>query len=317
MSGNRLLGAHLPAANPARRETVAGECLGCRTQFAIDVRLPLPARCPDCGADVLARADIEGPGTQHRLGFDAPRVREGEAVTSRFIVGRILRELIELAERDEDAELVDVLHDALDVASPGGASAGDASNRGRRAEGVNETPGPGPRLLRLGIFRRGRTATGAGRDRDCPVLEGCLSVAGARPVAAAGCSRSRWTRHRLSDGDDGRGGGGAAPAGTVRGGGVPGEARAVNRNPIICADNGTTRSPDSGLVAARSVRRARATPSFANRTSFVSPSWLVFLRRTVSSTPSPSVESTTSAQRSALTPLRRIPAMNSSLESRH
>ena len=33
-------------------------------------------------------------------------------MTLRFIVGRILRELIELAERDTDAELVDALHDA-------------------------------------------------------------------------------------------------------------------------------------------------------------------------------------------------------------
>ena len=39
-------------------------------------------------------------------------------MTLRFIVRRILRELIELAEHDADAELVDALHDALDVASP-------------------------------------------------------------------------------------------------------------------------------------------------------------------------------------------------------
>ena len=45
---------------------------------------------------------------------------EDGTMTLRFIVGRILRELIELAERDEDAELVDALHDALDVASPAG-----------------------------------------------------------------------------------------------------------------------------------------------------------------------------------------------------
>ncbi len=45
-------------------------------------------------------------------------------MTLRFIVGRILRELIELAEGDEDAELVDALHDALDVATP-------ASSNGR------------------------------------------------------------------------------------------------------------------------------------------------------------------------------------------
>ena len=56
-------------------------------------------------------------------------------------------------------------------------------------------------------------------------------------------------------------------------------AAAVNRSPTICANNGTTRSPGSGLVAARSVRRARATPSFTNRTSFTSPSWFVLLRR--------------------------------------
>ena len=66
MSARRLLGAHLPAAYPERRETVAGECLGCRTQFAGDVRQPLPATCPDCGADVLARADIAGPDPPRR-----------------------------------------------------------------------------------------------------------------------------------------------------------------------------------------------------------------------------------------------------------
>ena len=76
MSSRRLLGAHLPAASPERRETVAGDCLGCLTRFAIDVRLPLPARCPDCGADVLALAQIEAPGTQRRLPFGAPWTRE-------------------------------------------------------------------------------------------------------------------------------------------------------------------------------------------------------------------------------------------------
>ena len=42
------------------------------------------------------------------------------------------------------------------------------------------------------------------------------------------------------------------------------------------------------------------------------PSWFVLLRRTVTSTPSPSAASATSAQRSALTSLRRIPAMKRS-----
>ena len=41
-------------------------------------------------------------------------------MTLRFIVARILRELIELAECDDDAEVVDALHDALDVALPAG-----------------------------------------------------------------------------------------------------------------------------------------------------------------------------------------------------
>ena len=41
-------------------------------------------------------------------------------MTLRLIVARILRELIELAECDDDAELVAALHDALDVASPAG-----------------------------------------------------------------------------------------------------------------------------------------------------------------------------------------------------
>ena len=75
VSSRRLLGAHLPAASPQRRETVSGECLGCLTRFAINVRLPRPARCPDCGADVLALADIEAPGTQRRLPSGAPRIR--------------------------------------------------------------------------------------------------------------------------------------------------------------------------------------------------------------------------------------------------
>ena len=78
MSARRLLGAHLPPASPERRETVAGECLGCGTQFAIDVRLPLPATCPDCGANVLARADIEGPSPPGRPPFNALRIRRAK-----------------------------------------------------------------------------------------------------------------------------------------------------------------------------------------------------------------------------------------------
>ena len=75
MSSRRLLGAHLPASFPERRETVAGECLGCHMQFAVGVRLPLPAVCPDCGGDVLARADIEAPEPPRRPPFNALRLR--------------------------------------------------------------------------------------------------------------------------------------------------------------------------------------------------------------------------------------------------
>ena len=77
MSARRLLGAQLPAASPERRETVAGQCLGCLTQFAIDVRLPLPATCPDCGADVFASADITGEA-QPRRPFNPLRTRRTE-----------------------------------------------------------------------------------------------------------------------------------------------------------------------------------------------------------------------------------------------
>ena len=70
----------------------------------------------------------------------------------------------------------------------------------------------------------------------------------------------------------------------------PGSSAPTPARPVRSA-----RSPGSGVMAARSVRRARATPSFTNRTSFTSPSWFVLLRRTVTRTPSPSVESTMSA----------------------
>ena len=90
-----------------------GQVVRCMTQFAIDVRLPLPATCPDCEA---GRARPRG----HRGCGATPRGPGDKAMTLRFIVGRILRELIELAERDADAELVDALHDALDVGLPAG-----------------------------------------------------------------------------------------------------------------------------------------------------------------------------------------------------
>ena len=79
------------------------------------MRLPLPAVWPDCGADVgTSRGTVPaGPAPVQRATDP-----DGDMMTLRFIVRRILRELIELAEHDADAELVDALHDALDVASP-------------------------------------------------------------------------------------------------------------------------------------------------------------------------------------------------------
>jgi len=111
---------HLPAVFPERRETVARECLGCQTHFAVGVRLPLPAVCPDCGGDVLAQGGLRGSGAAGPAAVQRAADPEDETMTLRFIVARILRGLIELAERDADAELVDTLHDALDVASSAG-----------------------------------------------------------------------------------------------------------------------------------------------------------------------------------------------------
>ena len=53
--------------------TIRGER---RKGEVLDVRLPLPLVCTDCGADVLARADIEGPETQRRLPFNGLRTRK-------------------------------------------------------------------------------------------------------------------------------------------------------------------------------------------------------------------------------------------------
>ena len=68
--------------------------------------------------------------------------------------------------------------------------------------------------------------------------------------------------------------------------------------------------PDSPRRAASGEHRRRR-PS-RNRTSLVSASGFVLPRRTVTGTPSPAAASATSAQRRALTSLRRIPAMKNS-----
>ena len=92
MSVRRLLGAHLPEVFPERREKVAGECLGCRTRFAVDVRLPLPATCPDCGDRRARPGGHRGSGRAGPAAVQRAAGPEDEAVTLRFIVARIMRE---------------------------------------------------------------------------------------------------------------------------------------------------------------------------------------------------------------------------------
>ena len=82
-------GAHLPAASPERRETVAGECLDCLAQFAIDVRLPLPATSGTAGPTCsLARTSV---GRSTRCGSGG--------WNDDVALHRGAHQLIELAER--------------------------------------------------------------------------------------------------------------------------------------------------------------------------------------------------------------------------
>ena len=74
MGGQRLIGAHLPATDPERRETRPGRCSGCLARFVVDVRLPSPTTCPDCGAEVVAETEVE-PVTRC-LPFGEPRNRK-------------------------------------------------------------------------------------------------------------------------------------------------------------------------------------------------------------------------------------------------
>ena len=131
-------------------------------------------------------------------------------MTLRFTVGRILRELIELAERDEDAELVDALHDALDVAVAG-RRAPALKSSGGIDRGVNETS-----RSRSGLYAgweefRPEPTGRWGAGRDCPLGRMMVDDGGGFPP-----------------GDNCRGRYGAASAGAVRGG-VPGAARRRGR----------------------------------------------------------------------------------------
>ena len=60
----------------------------------------MPPRIPDTTGECRPCADVEGPAPPGRPPFNALRIREGAAMTLRFIVACILREPIELADRD-------------------------------------------------------------------------------------------------------------------------------------------------------------------------------------------------------------------------
>ena len=67
---------------PGRGDRVGSDA----DKVALVVRRPLPATCADCGADVLAHADIEGPGAAGPAGVQRDADPEGAAMTLRFIV---------------------------------------------------------------------------------------------------------------------------------------------------------------------------------------------------------------------------------------
>lgn len=69
-----MIGAHLPATDPERRETRPGRCSSCLARFVVDVRLPLPAVCPDCGGEVVAGGDVEP--VARWLPFREPGIRK-------------------------------------------------------------------------------------------------------------------------------------------------------------------------------------------------------------------------------------------------
>lgn len=64
----------------------------------VQVRLPLPAKCPDYGPAVLGRTPIECPAEFRRPPFDALRSQRAWVMALGFCVCRILLKLIELAE---------------------------------------------------------------------------------------------------------------------------------------------------------------------------------------------------------------------------
>ena len=91
---------------------------------------------------------------------------------------------------------------------------------------------------------------------------------------------------------------------------LPEWAAAWNRSSTIFGESGTTRSSGAGLAAALSVRIARATPPLHE--PHVLRLALLLPATDGDQHPVAGAASSTSTQRRALTPLRRIPAMKRS-----
>ena len=132
---------------------------------------------------------------------------------------------------------------ARHVPSPPGTGTGRAAGRDRLPTGL---PYRG-RLGQAGV-RAGRTA-GERRGAEAPR---------ASPVRRIAVCRSNgrliWSTPRPTTASPGSGETAACRL-------TAAAAAAVNRNPTICGESGTTRSPGFGVMASRSVRIARATPS--------------------------------------------------------
>ena len=114
MSGQRLIGAHLPTTHPERRETRPGRCSGCLTRFVVDVRLPWPSRCPDCGGSVVSEGDVEP--VARRLPFEGPRrprrSRGGAAAASGLGTSMVrVQAVMPAVRRDADADVAATVRD--------------------------------------------------------------------------------------------------------------------------------------------------------------------------------------------------------------
>ena len=80
VSGQRLIGAHLPTTHPERRETRPGRCSGCLTRFVVDVRLPLSGLRRLCGLRGGCRAGGAPPAVRGSAAAEAQPGRPARGV---------------------------------------------------------------------------------------------------------------------------------------------------------------------------------------------------------------------------------------------